>query len=364
MLVPDPDLTPAALRGALDRFWALSGEKVRAIATTYDESRGSPVFTAGGRYTTRGWTEWTQGFVYGSAAQQFDATGDGWFLDYARERTAAAMAPHVSHFGVHDHGFNNVSTYGNLLRLMNEGRVPEDRWERRFYELALAVSGAVQARRWTPLPGRPGAGFIYSFNGPHSLFVDTLRSCRSLFVAHLLGHRAMGEGDREIDLLGRAVEHGRATAAYSVFYGDGRDVYDTLPGRTAHESVFNTNDGQFRCPNSQQGYTGFSTWTRGLAWAVTGFAEELELLAEMPDFEGKAEAGAEFLRAARATADFYTGHAAAADGIPYWDTGAPGWPRSATGSSTGRPTRSTLPSRWTARRPRSPRRGCSGWGAC
>ena len=32
------------------------------------------------------------------------------------------MAPHVSHIGVHDHGFNNVSTYGNLLRLMREGK--------------------------------------------------------------------------------------------------------------------------------------------------------------------------------------------------------------------------------------------------
>ena len=32
--------------------------------------------------------------------------------------------------------------------------------------------------------------------------------------------------------------------------------------------VFNVNDGNFRCPNSQQGYTGFSTWTRGLAWAI------------------------------------------------------------------------------------------------
>ena len=28
------------------------------------------------------------------------------------------MAPHVSHVGVHDHGFNNVSTYGNMRRLM------------------------------------------------------------------------------------------------------------------------------------------------------------------------------------------------------------------------------------------------------
>ena len=31
------------------------------------------------------------------------------------------MAPHLTHMGVHDHGFNNVSTYGNLWRLAREG---------------------------------------------------------------------------------------------------------------------------------------------------------------------------------------------------------------------------------------------------
>ena len=36
------------------------------------------------------------------------------------------------------------------------------------------------------------------------------------------------------------------------------------------------NDGNYRCPNSQQGYSPFSTWTRGLAWAMCGFAEQLE----------------------------------------------------------------------------------------
>ena len=41
------------------------------------------------------------------------------------------MAPHVSHIGVHDHGFNNVSTYGNLLRLVREGRLPADPWRAR-----------------------------------------------------------------------------------------------------------------------------------------------------------------------------------------------------------------------------------------
>ena len=67
---------------------------------------------------------------------------------------------------------------------------------------------------------------------------------------------------------------------YSVYYGEGRDAYD-VRGRMAHESIFNSNDGTYRCPNSQQGYSPFSTWTRGLAWAMCGFAEQLEFLADL-----------------------------------------------------------------------------------
>ena len=103
--------------------------------------KGSPVFTVGGQYTSRGWTEWTQGFQFGSAILQFDATGDKEFLEIGRTHTVNVMAPHVTHVGVHDHGFNNVSTYGNLLRLMNEGCIPDNAWERRFYELALEMLG-------------------------------------------------------------------------------------------------------------------------------------------------------------------------------------------------------------------------------
>src|SRR5207237_4083513 len=84
-------------------------------------------------------------------------------------------------------------------------------------------------------------------------------------------------GDRRISLLDRLMQHAETTARYNIYYGEGRDSYDT-PGRTAHESIFNINDGSYRCPNSQQGYSGFSTWTRGLAWAILGFAEQLEFL--------------------------------------------------------------------------------------
>jgi hypothetical protein len=145
-------------------------------------------------------------------------------------------------------------------------------------------------------------------------------------ASHLFGHVLMGEGDEKISLLNRAIQHIESTAKYAVYYGEGRDSFDVW-GRTAHESIFNVNDGNFRCPNSQQGYTGFSTWTRGLAWAMAGFSEELEALELFDNNELKPLGGREkiekmMLKAARATCDFYIENTPT-DGIPYWDTGAP-----------------------------------------
>ena len=241
------------------------------------------------------------------------------------------MAPHLSHVGVHDHGFNTMSTYGNLLRLAQEGLLAGRAWERwRHTALAIRVSGAVQAARWTALP--EGLGYVYSFNGPHSLFIDTIRSMRVLAAAHDLGHVLMGERDRRISLLGRALRHAETTSRYNVYFGEGRDSYD-IAGRVAHESIFNTNDGSYRCPSSQQGYSPFSTWTRGLAWAVLGYPELLEMLAwcdpdevadmAVPSMESVETARERLLQVARATADFLIANSAS-DGIPYWDTGAPG----------------------------------------
>lgn len=320
----DSKLTPKNLLPAIDRMWELSAGKILAIEKSWKAERGTPVFTVRGKYTTRGWTEWTQGFQYGSAVLQFDATGDERFLKIGREGTIERMAGHVSHIGVHDHGFNNVSTYGNLMRLMHEGRIDWNDREKDFYELALKVSGAVQASRWTRTAD--GTGFIHSFNGAHSLFVDTIRSCRALMVGHRLGHALMGEQDDRISLLQRALEHAVNTAKYSVYYGEGRDAYD-LRGRTTHEAVFNVKNGVFRCPATQQGYSAFSTWTRGLAWALCGFPEELEFLEtlaadELKPFGGRRKLVDTFLKAALATADFYLENACA-DGVPMWDTGAP-----------------------------------------
>lgn len=320
----DNQLRPAALTPRLADVFAHAATKIQSVDRSWEPSAGAPVFTIGGRYTSRGWTEWTQGFQFGLALLQFDATDEAEFLEIGRARTLSNMAPHLTHIGVHDHGFNNISTYGNLWRLQREGRIADNAWEQAFYGLALKASGAVQAARWTEFAG--GGGFISSFNGPHSLFVDTLRTLRSLAVAHHLGHVLLGENDRRISLLDRLLCHAETTATYIVYYGEGRDAYD-VRGRVAHEALFNTNDGNFRAPSSQQGYSPFSTWTRGLAWAMLGFAEQLEFLATVPDadFEehgGRASVNAWMIKAAKAACDFYIDNTAS-DGIPYWDTGAP-----------------------------------------
>lgn len=313
-------------------MWHLSAAKIKAIERHFDVSRGAPVFTVEGRYMTRGWTEWTQGFQFGSAILQYDATDSEDFLELGREMTLLHMASHVTHTGVHDHGFNNVSTYGNLLRLMNEGRIPESTWERYYYEMALKCSGAVQAARWTPLDDT--GGFMYSFNGPHSLFSDTVRSARALVIADQLGHVLMGENDRKISLLERTVHHLHSTSKYNVYFGQGRDRYD-VPGRVVHESIFNINDARYRCPSTQQGYAPFSTWTRGLAWIVLGFAEQLEYFKHVPAGIYHSEFNRdiqheEFMnmleRTARVTADYYIENTPVC-GVPYWDTGAPGLSR-------------------------------------
>jgi unsaturated chondroitin disaccharide hydrolase len=324
MIRVDRQRAPRDLLPAIQRMFALSASKIRSIEDGWRPQDGAPVFTVDGRYRARGWTEWTQGFQFGSALLQFDATDDRAFLELGRSRTIERMSPHLSHTGVHDHGFNNVSTYGTLWRLAREGRVNASEWELRFYELALKVSGAVQAHRWTRITD---GGYIHSFNGSHSLFVDTIRSLRSLALGFVLGQPLMEEQDASVSLLQRLVHHARATAQFNVYYGRGRDRLD-VRGRVAHESLFNTANGTYRGPSTQQGYSPFSTWTRGLAWAMLGFAEQLEFVRALTDdaldaIDGRRSIEPLMLDAAQATCDFYIDNVAS-DGIPYWDTGAPG----------------------------------------
>ncbi len=325
MITINLNLTVKSLLPKLKKVFEISGEKINLLQKSWNPGSGSPVFTIDGVYTSQKWTDWTQGFQFGSCILQYDATDEISFLHVGREGIINYMTPHLTNFGVHDHGFNNISTYGNLLRLILDGRIPYNLWEKNFYELSLKVSGAVQAARWTEINSEEG--FIYSFNGPHSLFADTIRSLRSLAVAHQLGESLITENDLRISLLDRLIIHALTTSKYNVYFGEGRDIYD-VRGRVAHESIFNSTDGSYRNPSTQQGYSPFSTWTRGLAWILCGYAEELEFFETVKEnsferFDGKAKVMKIFSDTAEAVADFYINNSPT-DGIPYWDIGAPG----------------------------------------
>lgn len=318
-------LSPKDLLQLTRRVCELGSEKTLALARRWRPQDGAPVVTIRGQYTARSWTQWTQGFQFGNALLCFESTGEPELFRFGAESTLSVMPTHLTHIGVHDHGFNTISTFGQLRRLILEHAADRHATHLEACDLAIRVSGAVQASRWKDIGN--GDGYIYSFNGPQSLFIDTIRSLRVLGLSHQLGHELFGEQDERFDLLERLLAHARTTSKFNIFFGEGRDVYDTeeFRGRTVHESIFNTVGGSYRCPSSQQGYSPFSTWTRGLAWAMLGFAEQLEflnsLLATHP--ETLASAIEMMRKAAIATCDFYIDRASARDGICYWDTGAP-----------------------------------------
>ena len=313
MITIDRERTAADLLPAIDHLFELSAKKIRAIEDTWRVEDGAPVFTIAGRYRSRGWTEWTQGFQFGSALLQFDATGDTAFLELGRSRTVERMASHLTHVGVHDHGFNNVSTYGNLWRLAREGKFHASAWELRFYELALKVTGAVQANG-----GRRSPTADSSIRSTARTRSSSTRSARCARWRSRIGSGITCSKNKTLESIcssGSCSMPMRRRSTASTLGGAATSTTCVDAPRTKASSTRQTEAIEGQAANRA---IPFSTWTRGLAWAMLGFAEQIEFLTSQ-------NVGSDTLyEAALATSDFYIEQAAAADGIPYWDTGAPG----------------------------------------
>ena len=59
MIAIDASLNPSSLLPHVDRLFGLSAIKIRSLDCAWDPNQGPPVYTVEGRYTSRGWTEWT-----------------------------------------------------------------------------------------------------------------------------------------------------------------------------------------------------------------------------------------------------------------------------------------------------------------
>jgi unsaturated chondroitin disaccharide hydrolase len=266
----------AGFREALD----FAADQCRRLIA--DHPGYSPMYTVGGRWAREGerWTHWCEGFYPGIFWLLHRHTGDPEWSRHA-EDYSRRLEPRKHDRTVHDLGFLFLSTYLRWYRLTGASALRD----------VLVEAGRTLALRWQR------GGYLASFMGPESLFIDIMMNVGLILWA------ANATGDEALRRV--ALEHCRTTQRCLV----------RPDGGTAHEGLFDVETGQFLRQSTQQGWKPESTWARGQAWALYGFTVVSRLS------EGRPEA-AEFLQTARRCADFWL-RRVPADGVPLWDFDVP-----------------------------------------
>jgi unsaturated chondroitin disaccharide hydrolase len=255
------------------RFAAVQAERTIAAYPGY-----APMYTVSGRWRREGerWTHWCEGFFPGILWLIHTHTQDPQWRELA-QRYTVPLAPRRFDRSVHDLGFLFLSTY---LRWYHLSGGPE------LKQILIDAGRTLALRR------QPG-GYLASFLGPHSLFIDIMMNIGLLFWA------AKATDDERLRHI--ALEHCRISERYLV----------RPDGSTVHEAVFDKQTGAFVGPSTQQGLSPASTWARGLAWAIYGFTAAHRLSGE-----------GSFLQTAQRCADYYLRNAPPGL-VPYWDFDLP-----------------------------------------
>ena len=265
-----------ALLPLMQNALAFAGAQCDRILT--DHPGYTPMYTAGGQWNREGerWTHWCEGFFPGILWLLHKHTGADQFRRPA-EQYSRLLEPRRHDRTVHDLGFLFFSTYLRWYHLTGDPALRE----------VLIDAGRTLALR------RQKGGYLASFVGPQSLFIDVMMNVGLILWA---ANETADDALRQI-----ALEHCRTTARCLV----------RPDGGTAHEGLFDLETGAFLRQSTHQGWAAESTWSRGLAWALYGFTAVHRLSGEP-----------EFLDAARRCAAYYLRHTPAGL-IPYWDYDLP-----------------------------------------
>jgi unsaturated chondroitin disaccharide hydrolase len=298
------DIDEGELRARIEQKFRFGVAQLEKMLPKWPSGKPAPIYTENGIWTRPAyiWTDWCPGFYAGLMWLAFEYTGEAKWREVAEEYTRALEHRKFDR-EVHDLGFIFMSSADRWYRLLRE----EDATKRWLRDV-LITAGTVQSFRWKET-GEDH--YIYSFNGPQSLFIDIMMNIRLLFRARELG------GDEE--LYRKAVTHARTTEKYLV-RKEGSRLMDR-EGMVIHEAVFNPVSGEFRNLSSQQGYSPYTCWARGLSWAMYGFTDAY-LFTRDPLF----------LQTAEKCAGYYIENTPG-DGIPFWDFGAPDIPQEPVDSS-------------------------------
>jgi unsaturated chondroitin disaccharide hydrolase len=250
-----------------------------------------PMYTRAGRWKHEGeaWTHWCDGFLPGILWLLHRHTGESRYRQQA-ERYSRPLEPRQHDGSVHDLGFIFMSTYHHWYRLTRDPALRD----------VLIQAGRTLGRRFR----KPG-GYLCSFIGPPSLFIDIMMNVGVIFYA------ARETQDQALHRL--AVDH-CLTTRRALVRGD---------GSTAHEGIFDLATGEFLRQSTHQGFRGDSCWSRGLTWSLYGFGIAYRYTHDR-----------RFLETAELNADFFVEHTPD-HGVPPWDFDAPTDQRKQPDSSAG-----------------------------
>ncbi len=281
-------------RTDLDRAWQFSQEQVRELIQRHPGYY--PMYTVNGRWGAEGelWTRWCDGFLPGMM-WLFALAGEGGWGEEAKRYTRP-LEERKHDTTVHDLGFIFLSSYARWYELCREPSLMDD----------VAVAAMALRQRF-----QKAGGYIASFVGPHSLFIDIMMNVPILFVAaHWLRKRDALPQDPMVEKWGYETPGQAAEDLWHVGWQHcvtSQKYLVRQDGSTVHEAVFNPTTGQFVRESTHQGASAESCWSRGQAWALYGFARCFRLTGAR-----------ELLDTAVRCADYFLNHLPE-DNVPPWD---------------------------------------------
>ncbi|MCX6431697.1 MAG: hypothetical protein NTX29_02575 [Actinobacteria bacterium] len=262
-----------------DRSWSIAATQLAALSGPASLPFGA---TGSSAYLRTSAYAWTAGFYPASLWLMYEHTSDPAWLRLAAEYTQHVL-PVASWHGTHDLGFmvGLPATLGARLDPSSQRTTA--------YASALRTAARSLSTRWN---GRVHALRSSYYGGKWGVIIDSAMNAPMLIE---VGQREGGiDGQR---LVRRGTQH-MVTLANSFVRAD---------GSTRHRLAFNPRTGAVTGPIYGQGLSTASTWSRGQAWAINGFAQAFALTGD-----------SRLLDAARRTADYWTSHVPAGC-IPAWD---------------------------------------------
>jgi unsaturated chondroitin disaccharide hydrolase len=227
------------LRRRSDQVFELAARQLKRLVTDYPDT--FPSFTNKGKWThqRRGWTNWCEGFLGGQLWQVYIYTGDQWFRKQA-EHYSRLVEPRQYDTTVHDLGFIFMPTWKVWYDMTGDEQINQV---------------AIQAGRTLAKRFQEQGGYICSFEGENSLYIDIMSNIGLVF------YTAQQTGDENLWRIAR--RHCMTNRRFLV-RGD---------GSTAHEGIFDPQTGCFLRQQTRQGWRDDSSWARGQTWAINGFSE-------------------------------------------------------------------------------------------